>query len=153
MFALLHLGWAACAPFPATELCCCPQVQHGADVLLAPSKCALIHADSHGTTRCTGAAEKGSLGLVKAVPWVDESRGSCQETGASISSVHPILLRLCSPAALLFSFCFFPVFQPKLIYPKVQQEVCWKMLKDFCIPIQVQQRSCLLCTCQRSSAS
>jgi len=92
---------------------------------------------------CTEAAEKGNLGLVNVVPWADESSGSCQEAVASISSVHPIHLQLSSPAALLFSFCFFPVFQLELVFPKVKQEMSWKMLEHFCIPISVQQRLCL----------
>lgn len=48
VFALLCLGGAAHAPSPAMELCCCPQVQRGAAVLLACRKCALFHAESHG---------------------------------------------------------------------------------------------------------
>lgn len=63
LFALLHAGWAARAASPATELCCCPQVLHGADVLLAHWKSALIHADFTWHTCGIGAPEEGNPGF------------------------------------------------------------------------------------------
>lgn len=67
VFALLYLGWAAHTPSPAMELCCCPQVQHGTDGLLARRKCVLIRADGAHVAwelqkRTTGFGECSPLG-------------------------------------------------------------------------------------------
>lgn len=95
---------------------------------------------SRGTHVALGLQKRATPALVTVARWVDESSSSCQETGASLFSVHPILLQLSSPAALLFSFSFF---QPELVYPKVKQEMSWKMLKHFCTSVRVQRRLCL----------
>lgn len=65
-----------------------------------------------------GDAEKGYPNLVHLGPWVHQSTGTSQEVGPLISFPSTSSSPHCSSSLL-----FLLVFQLKLVYPKVKQEM------------------------------
>lgn len=152
-FDLLHLGWAAHAPPPAMELCCCPQVQHGADMLLACRKCALIRADSHGT----GVA----LELQKRATWVwcMWSPGQASPAVADRRQGHQSHQSVPSPQALLpcSSSLFLlplPSLPSKTFLSKGEAGDVLEDVKTFLYSYTSSAKVMfILCSCQRGSAT
>lgn len=131
----------------------CAQVQHGADVLLACRKCALIHADCHGTGVALELKKRPSR------VWHMCSPGQASPKVADRRQRHQSHQFVPSPQALLP--CSSSLFL--LLLPSLPAKTCLSKggAGDVLEHIKTFLYSCassakvmfILCSCQRGSAA